>query len=92
MKIKALPYIGEFLGTFLLVLSILMSNGNAVFAGLTLTFVIWFGGSLSGAHVNPALSIVKYLTGKLTSFELSGYIASQIAGAITSAYVMKIFA
>ncbi len=89
---KAVPLVVEFIGTFLLVLAIVMSNSNPIVVGLMVAFVMWFGVGKSGAHINPAVSLVKFLGGKLTSRDLAGYVVSQCAGAITSLYVIKMFA
>jgi aquaporin Z len=58
MKLEAL--IAEFLGTFLLLGSILFT-GNWFSIGLTLAGIIWAIGGISGGHVNPAVSFVMYL-------------------------------
>ena len=92
MKFKGLPFVSEFLGTLLLILAVVMSNGNAVFVGLALMVIIWFCGPMSGGHVNPAISLVKFLGGKLSSEDLAGYIAAQVAGAVSALYVVKFFA
>lgn len=90
-------YIGEFIGTALLILL-----GNGVVANVVLKhskgngggwIVITFGWSMavfvavfataamSGAHINPAVSIGLALVGKFEWALVPGYIASQIAGA-----------
>lgn len=92
MKFKGVPFIAEFLGTFLLALAITMSGGNAIFAGATLAIVMWFCSPLSGGHVNPVISLVRFLGGKLSSEDLAGYVAAQVAGAVSSLYVVKFFA
>jgi len=91
MKIKIFPYLSELLGTFLLILAFLMSESNPAVVGGTVILVMWLGGKLS-ANINPALTITQFLNGKLDSYTTIGYIASQIAGAILSLYVVKTFA
>lgn len=85
-------FVVEFLGTFVLVLSILYSNTNPLVVGGTLGGIAWLGRDKSGAHVNPAVSLAQFLGGKLSGNELAGYVASQIAGAITCLYMFKVFA
>lgn len=89
--ISTLPLLAEFLGTFLLVLSILAS-GNAWVIGFTLAIIVLLVGGLSGAHVNPAVSLAMYLRGSLTAMEYTAYAAVQLLGATASLYAYQAFA
>ena len=89
--ISTLPLLAEFLGTFLLVLSIIAS-GNPWVIGLTLAIIIVLVGGLSGAHVNPAVSLAMYLRGSLTIMEYTAYVAVQLLGATASLYAYQAFA
>jgi aquaporin Z len=84
--------IAEFLGTFLLVLSILASSGNAYVVGATLAVIILLTGKVSGGHVNPAVSLAMYVKGSLTLKEFMSYSASQLLGGATSLYAYRVFA
>ena len=84
--------IAEFLGTLLLVLSILASGGNALFVGLTLAVIIFFAAKTSGGHVNPAVSLAMYLRKKMSMNDLIGYIVAQLLGGVTSVYLFKALA
>lgn len=86
--------VAEFLGTFLLVLSVLASGGNAYVIGATLAVVVLvlLTGKLSGAHVNPAISVTMYVKGGLTLKELIGYSVSQVLGGVASLYAYRVFA
>lgn len=86
-----LPLLAEFLGTFLLVLSILAS-GNPWIIGLTLAIIMLLVGGLSGAHVNPAVSLAMYLRGSLTAMEYLAYATVQLLGATASLYAYQAFA
>jgi aquaporin Z len=84
--------IAEFLGTFLLVLSVLASGGNAYVIGATLAVIVLLTGKLSGAHVNPAISLTMYVKGGLSAKELGLYMASQFLGGVASLYAYRVFA
>ena len=84
--------IAEFLGTFLLVISVLASGGNAYVIGATLAVVVLLTGKLSGAHINPAISLTMYVKGGLSAKELASYVASQCLGGVASLYAYRVFA
>jgi glycerol uptake facilitator-like aquaporin len=90
--IDAVALIAEFLGTFLLVLSVFASGGNALAVGATLAIVIALIGRHSGAHVNPAISTAMYMKGSLSLNELLAYIAVQVIGGVASLYTYRVFA
>ncbi len=96
-------YLSELLGTMILVL---MGCGAAVFTGgaaglgQPLTIGICFGlgliasayviGSISGCHINPAVSIGMWLSGRMNIKECIGYIISQILGGIVASSIIYI--
>jgi aquaporin Z len=82
------PFLTEFLGTFLLLISIL-ATGNAFIIGATLSLVILLIGTISGGHVNPAVSLAMFIKGALTGAELAGYVISQLLGAVAAFYAWK---
>jgi aquaporin Z len=90
--VSALPLIAEFLGTFLLVLSVLASGGNAFVIGSTLIIIILLIGAMSGAHVNPAISLAMFIKGSLSVQELASFVAVQLLGATASLYAYNAFA
>ncbi len=87
---NSLPLAVEFLGTVLLVLSILITN-NALIIGLTLAVIVYLVGGISGAHVNPAVSLAMYMKGSLTMTELLSYVGVQLLGGASSAYLYSMF-
>jgi aquaporin Z len=89
--LSALPLLAEFLGTFLLVLSIIASGGNAWVIGGTLAVIILLVGSMSGAHVNPAVSLAMFLKGSLSTQELGAYVVVQLLGGAASLYAYNAF-
>ncbi|MBQ6484567.1 MAG: MIP family channel protein [Carnobacterium sp.] len=94
--------IAEFIGTFVLVL---FGTGAAVLGGGiegigTLGIAMAFGlsivamaysiGTISGCHVNPAVSIAMYVNKRLSLSELAYYIVGQVLGAVVATGVLKI--
>ena len=82
-------YLVEFLGTMFLSYAYI-SVGEALPIGLSLIIAIMLGGSISGGHFNPAISIVKTIAKKLTVQDLLIYIVAQISGAIIALHLNKI--
>ena len=81
-------YISEFLGTFILVAFVTrFKNPIVIAAGFLLA--IWLTGDYSGGHINPAITIAQAFTGTFPASQLPGYIAAQIAGAISAIYMTK---
>ena len=87
-------YLAEFIGTFALVfcgtgavvVNSLSSNslgllGISATFGIIITAMIYIFGSISGAHLNPAVTIGLSAGKKIQGKETVGYIISQILGA-----------
>ena len=83
--------LAEGIGTMFL---ILFACGSAVLAGpaigvlgiglcfgLVLVCLCYCLGNISGCHVNPAVSLGVYLSGRMTGKECVGYIIAQLVGA-----------
>ncbi|AND64226.1 aquaporin [Flavobacterium covae] len=96
--------IAEFIGTFWLVLggcgtAMLAANfgnvgvgltGVSFAFGLTVLTIAYSFGHISGAHLNPAVTIGLWAGGRISSKEILPYIISQIAGAIFAAGVLYV--
>src|SRR5215470_6274312 len=91
------PYFAEFFGTLLLILmgngvvaAVLLKKSKSENAGW-LTIVIGWGlavalaiyavGSISGAHLNPAVTLAMAFHGTFPSDQVFGYIIAQLSGA-----------
>ena len=95
-------YVAEFIGTFALVFcgtgAIIVNeqtNGSLGLIGIALTFgiiisaMIYVFGSISGTHINPAVTIA-LVVGKLTTIkDASFYIFAQILGAVLASIILK---
>ena len=82
---NSLAVLAEFFGTFLLLISI-FATGNAFAIGGTLALLILLIGGISGAHVNPAVSLAMLVKGAITGAEFGAYSAAQLAGAVAAYY------
>lgn len=85
MKVTLASYIAEYIGTFFFILAILASGGNPLIIGASLALVIFLIASISGGHVNPAVSLAMYMNGSLKPVNLYSYVFAQLLGG-ASAY------
>lgn len=86
-----LSYVVEFLGTFLF-LSVIVATGQPMLIALALLLVILLGGSISGGHFNPAVSLMFWAKGALTGQDLLGYVVAQSLGGLGALTVYKALA
>lgn len=56
--------------------------------GLTLMALVYTIGKVSGAHVNPAVSIASLIDGRISLFECIYYICAQVLGGIFGAFAL----
>ena len=95
--------VSEFLGTFFLVLVAAgggmmgqafpdtIDRGAAVVApGLMVMAIILFMGKISGAHLNPAVTLAFSLRGDFPWRRVPGYIIVQLAGAALAAWLLTL--
>lgn len=99
-------FLAEFIGTFWLVLggcgsAVLAATfpgvgigllGVALAFGLTVLTIAYSLGHVSGAHLNPAVSIGLWIGGRFDGRELALYIAAQVLGGIAAAGVLYVIA
>lgn len=84
-----LPYLAEYLGTFFFILAIFSSGGNPLIIGGALALVIFLIGSISGGHVNPAVSVSMFLNNSISMNKLLGYIVAQLLGGASAYYTYR---
>src|SRR6187397_2362740 len=92
----------EALGTALLVTTVVGSGimaetlskdvalallGNTLPTGAILVVLITILGPISGAHFNPAVSLVFAMRGEIIARDAAGYMVAQIAGGIAGTFV-----
>jgi MIP family channel proteins len=93
------PALAELLGTFMLVFlgagagALAGSNGGGLVAvalahGIALVVIIYAFGIISGAHVNPAVTLALAATGKITWERAVFYFVAQFLGGILAAYLL----
>jgi aquaporin Z len=82
------PIFVEFFGTFIF-LSVILETSKAIPIALTLAAMIFWGGSISGGHFNPAVSIMMFLNGKKNLLTTLLYIVAQVAGGILALYFVS---
>lgn len=95
-------YLAEFIGTFWLVLggcgSAMLAAGFpgvgigllgvSLAFGLTVLTIAYSFGHISGAHLNPAVTIGLWMGGRIEAKEILPYIISQVAGGLAAAAVL----
>ncbi|WP_327096316.1 aquaporin [Nocardia vinacea] len=95
---EAKKWAAEALGTFVLVMS---GVGTAVLAGqrvgplgvalafgLSLLFLVYAIGPISGCHVNPAVTLGQLLLGRLSVISAVGYVIAQLIGGFLAGLVL----
>ncbi len=94
-------YIAEFIGTLLLTFiacgvasftggyqGFLGVVGIALIFGLTVTAMAYSIGNISGCHINPAVSLGIFISGKMSLIDFCGYIVAQLLGGIAAGFAI----
>lgn len=91
-------YTAELLGTFVLTLfgcgaaalagETLGMLGVAFAFGLSIVAMAYVIGNVSGCHINPAVSLGVWMSGKMTDKDFVGYVIAQCVGALLAAYLL----
>ena len=82
-------YIVEFLGTLFLVF-VILATGNYLAIGAALAVAVLLGGAISGGAFNPAVAIVLFVSGKISSKDIIPYIVAEVAGALAAFQLVKL--
>ena len=99
-----MKYISEFIGSFFLVATVVGSGimgenlspnnaavallGNTIATGAILFVIIKMFGNISGAHFNPAVSLLFYLRKELELTKLLNYIVFQFLGGLLAIFLI----
>ena len=91
-------YTAECLGTFVLTLfgcgsaaiagAALGTLGIALAFGLSIVAMAYAIGDISGCHINPAVSLGVWMSGKMSAKDFAGYVIAQCVGALIAALVL----
>lgn len=97
-------FLAELIGTFVLVLvgtgAIVVNQhtngaithlGISIAFGLIVTLMIYAFGKVSGAHMNPAVTIAFAVNKNFRWKDVSPYVLAQIIGALLASFVLKLF-
>ena len=100
---KGNQYIAEGIGTFALVFAgcgaiivndtyagVLGHVGVSVVFGLIVMAMIYSVGNISGAHINPAVTIGFFFAGRLDRQVVLPYVGSQVLGAVVAAALLRL--
>lgn len=96
-------FIAELIGTMILVLfgcgaavlggfDIVGQLGIALAFGLAIVAIAYGVGPVSGAHVNPAVSLAVFVAGRLSARDMVVYWIAQFAGAVIGAAIIGLIA
>ena len=96
-------YLCEFIGTAVLVLfgcgaavvtggigGTLGILGIAMAFGLSIVAMAYVIGNISGCHINPAVSLAMYISGKLSLKDFIGYIVAQFLGGFAGSLLLNL--
>jgi glycerol uptake facilitator-like aquaporin len=96
---KVAILLAEFLGTAILAVSVYavvsvipISLFAGMAAGLVLGLAVLTIGAVSGAHINPAITLGFWSVGKIKTLTAIAYIIAQVLGGFAALYLIKYFA
>jgi len=81
----------EFIGTFLLASVVIAGQGQPIFVLFGLAGIVLLVGAVSGAHVNPAITIGALVTRRIGWLRALGYVVAQCLGASVAYFTLTAF-
>jgi len=80
-------FVSELLGTAILLFAVLLAPNKFMIAlGFLLAISV---SNISKGHINPVVTLVKYIEGVISKKDTLYYISGQISGALVAYYVVK---
>lgn len=83
--------IAEFIGTFLLAAAFVAGQGQPISVLFALVGIVLIIGAISGAHVNPIVTVGAWVTKKITSIRAIAYLVAQVLGAMLALVVLNAY-
>lgn len=94
-SIGNMPIVGalvaEFIGAFMLTAIFVTVSGQPLYVAFALIGIVAIIGTVSGAHMNPAITIGALVTRKIGVVRTIGYIIVQVLGAVVAYWVLDTF-
>lgn len=79
--------LAELIGTFILAGTVIALQGSVLLVAFALTVAVLATATLSGGHLNPALSFAAWVTRRISGWRALGYIVAQILGGMLALLV-----
>lgn len=83
--------VAEFIGTFLLAAVVIAASGQPLFVMFAVLAIVLVVGGVSGAHLNPALTLGALATKRITLVRAVSYVVAQVLGALMALVVLNAF-
>ncbi len=81
----------EFIGPVLLASVVIVGSGPPIFVLFGLVGIVLLVGAISGAHVNPAITVGAWVTRRIGWLRALGYILVQVLGATAAYFLLTAF-
>jgi glycerol uptake facilitator-like aquaporin len=89
--VLAAALIGEFIGTFVLASAFLVTRGEPLYLSFAAVGVVLMVGTLSGAYLNPALTVGAWVTRKIGHLRAVSYVVAQVLGAAAAFMLLNTY-
>lgn len=81
----------ELVGTFLLAAAVLVTSGNVLVVAITVIVLVLTFGKISGAHLNPIVTVSLLATKQISWVKAFGFVVAQVLGAMLALIVVNQF-
>jgi aquaporin Z len=68
---------------------VILATGNPIAIGAALAIAIFLSASMSGGHINPAVSVVMAAKGRISTSDMIPYVIAQILGGLVALEIYK---